>query len=577
MPWRTLALALWAILSGLGGFAVAQNHYGIQVVDSESGRGVPLVKLVANGQQLYTDSNGFAAINAPDLLNQNLNFTFASYGYTAHSLSLQTTPGTIHQVTIDRQQLAERLYRVTGKGIYRDTLELNQSAPIQKPLINANVLGQDSVQTAIYKGQLHWFWGDTLYDIGFGNFRAAGATSQLPEQGGLAPSVGVDLNYYVDTAGSAKQMMPLAQPGPVWLDGMFTIVDNGGQEWMLTHYSRRDPNNALGAQVEHGLARFNDSQQIFQRYQVYPLDAPIVASGHAFEATIEGEEYLYFGESYPNIRVKKSWNDVNDPSKWEAFTPLLQGTRYNATNPPLELDAQGNPVYGWKTNTDPLTTERLEELVQNGLLDRDESPFRLKDFETGSDVRLHRASVAWNEHRNSWVMIGNQSFGDSFLGEVWFAEAPTPEGPWENAVKVATHHSGSENYTFYNPKQHPYFSEENGQFVYFEGTYSQSFSGNPIATPLYDYNQMMYRLDLSLIPALYERNLPGDFNGDNRVDGHDFLAWQRGNSPNPFSTGDLADWQSNYGAGALGATIAVPESDGLVLFLGLLLVKRNRI
>jgi hypothetical protein len=43
-------------------------------------------------------------------------------------------------------------------------------------------------------------------------------------------------------------------------------------------------------------------------------------------------------------------------------------------------------------------------------------------------------------------------FGDSLLGEVWFAEVPTPEGPWENAVKVVTHHNGTENYTFYNPK-----------------------------------------------------------------------------------------------------------------------------
>ena len=360
-------LGCFAASSALVLSAQSQEYFGLQVLDSQTGRGVPLVKLTANGQQYYTDSNGFAAVNSPDLLNQSLNFDLTSFGYASRSLPLQTTPGTTNQVTINRQQLAERLYRITGKGIYQDTLLLNQVAPIQKPLINANVLGQDSVQTAIYKGQLHWFWGDTLYDVGFGNFRAAGATSQLPNQGGLAPSVGVDLNYYVDANGSAKQMMPLAQPGPVWLDGLFTIVDSTGQERMLTHYSRRDPNNALGAQVEHGLARFNDSLQIFQRFQVYPLDAPIVAAGHAFEATIGGQEYLYFGESYPNIRVKKNWNDVSDPSKWEAFTPLLQGTRYNATNPPLELDAQGNPVYGWKTNTDPLTTERLEELVQNGL------------------------------------------------------------------------------------------------------------------------------------------------------------------------------------------------------------------
>jgi hypothetical protein len=464
---------------------------------------------------------------------------------------------------------------------------LNQTAPIEHPLLNANVRGQDSVQTAIYKGELQWFWGDTLYEVGFGNFRAAGATSQLPGQGGIDPSVGVNLDYYVDANGSAKQMMPLAQPGPVWLDGLFTIVDNTGQERMLTHYSRRDPNNVLGGQVEHGLARFNDSQEIFQRYQVYPLDAPIVAAGHGFEASVDGQEYLYFSESYPNIRVKKNWDDVNDPSKWEAFTPLLQGTRYNAANPPLDLDSEGNPVYGWKKNTDPLTTERLEELVQNGKINRDESPFRLKDFESGSDVRLHRASVSWNDYRNSWVMIGNQSFGESFLGEVWFAEAPSPEGPWENAVKVATHHNGGENYTFYNPMQHPYFNEEGGRYIYFEGTYAETFSGNPIPTPLYDYNQIMYRLDLSTIPRLFP--IPGDFNNDGSVDSADLAIWQQGygDAANEIADADgdgdtdgrdFLIWQRNYmGSLSMGLANEIPEPTSALLAmmsLGILLGMR---
>ena len=35
------------------------------------------------------------------------------------------------------------------------------------------------------------------------------------------------------------------------------------------------------------------------------------------------------------------------------------------------------------------------------------------------------------------------------------------------------------------------------RLVYFEGTYVTTFSGNPVATPRYDYNQIMYRLDLA--------------------------------------------------------------------------------
>ena len=54
----------------------------------------------------------------------------------------------------------------------------------------------------------------------------------------------------------------------------------------------------------------------------------------------------------------------------------------------------------------------------------------------------------------------------------------------------------------------------------------RTFSGNPTATPLYDYNQMMYRLDLSTIRCSSNAKLPGDFNHDGQVDGQDLLIWQ---------------------------------------------------
>ena len=92
-------------------------------------------------------------------------------------------------------------------------------------------------------------------------------------------------------------------------------------------------------------------------------------------------------------------------------------------------------------------------------------------------------------------MITVQSFGESsMLGEVWYAEADTPLGPWGYARKIVTH----DKYSFYNPKHHPYFDQENGRLIYFEGTYSHTFSGSKEeATPYYDYNQIMYRLDLA--------------------------------------------------------------------------------
>ena len=66
-------------------------------------------------------------------------------------------------------------------------------------------------------------------------------------------------------------------------------------------------------------------------------------------------------------------------------------------------------------------------------------------------------------------------------------------GPWADARKIVTH----KNYSFYNPKQHPFFDKHGGRVIFFEGTYTTMFSGNDEPTPRYNYNQVMYKLDLS--------------------------------------------------------------------------------
>jgi GH35 family endo-1,4-beta-xylanase len=67
--------------------------------------------------------------------------------------------------------------------------------------------------------------------------------------------------------------------------------------------------------------------------------------------------------------------------------------------------------------------------------------------------------------------------------------------------------------------------------------------------------------------------LAGDFDGDGKVDGRDFLVWQR----NP-SVGDLADWQANYGLSLLTAAVSVPEPTAIMLVvLGMLFVVNRRL
>lgn len=70
---------------------------------------------------------------------------------------------------------------------------------------------------------------------------------------------------------------------------------------------------------------------------------------------------------------------------------------------------------------------------------------------TGEKVKPHSGSIAWHPWRQRWVTVYMQSFGKpSDFGELWYAEASAPTGPWGTAVKVLSH----DNYTFYNPCLH---------------------------------------------------------------------------------------------------------------------------
>ena len=52
--------------------------------------------------------------------------------------------------------------------------------------------------------------------------------------------------------------------------------------------------------------------------------------------------------------------------------------------------------------------------------------------------------------------------------------------------------------------------------------------------------------------------LAGDFDGDGRVDGDDFLVWQRGVG-SLYDNDDLNDWKANFGQSTVAAAGAVPE------------------
>ena len=129
---------------------------------------------------------------------------------------------------------------------------------------------------------------------------------------------------------------------------------------------------------------------------------------------------------------------------------------------------------------------------------REESPFRLQDADGGEPILLNNCSCFWNDYRKKYVMIASESGGATMLGEVWYSEADRPEGPWVHARKIITHaNKPGDAHDFYNPTQHPFLDREGGRVIYIEGSYVNTFSGNPHPTPYYEYNQILYRLDLS--------------------------------------------------------------------------------
>lgn len=484
-------------------YGAERTPFKIQVVDEQSGRGVPLVELKTTDSAVFlTDSNGIVAFDEPGLMNRNVFFSVKSHGYEypsdnfgSRGKMLLTTPGGLAQLKIKRVNIAERLYRLTGPGIYRDTILCGEKAPLKAPLLNGMVMGQDTVMATPYKGKIYWFWGDTsrpAYPLG--NFHTSGATSLIPGGGGLDPSVGVDYDYWVNDEGFCRAMVTLPEKDGatlIWIDGLMTLPDDKGNERLAAHY---DNLKSMSEPVAQGLIVFNDQTQRFEPLQSFEIKSPLHPRNYPFRAKSGGAEYFYFSSPLPNLRVKATWSDIQKAENYEAFTPLKPGARFNGGNTELERDGQGKLVFAWKANTAPLSASQQNQLVKAGKMKADESPFRLQDLDTGKPVEAHNGSVFWNDYRKKYVMIFVQTGGtSSYLGEVWYAESPALEGPWQDAKKIVTH----EKYTFYNPVQHPFFDEQGGRFIYFEGTYASTFSGNDNPTPRYDYNQMMYRLDLA--------------------------------------------------------------------------------
>jgi len=264
----------------------------------------------------------------------------------------------------------------------------------------------------------------------------------------------------------------------VWIEGLFTVKDPSGRERLVATYTRQP---GVAPPSERGVAVFDDDAGRFRVLGQLPARRGHLSS-HPFRVTEKGVAYWYL---YPHERVPDEWAALTDPRRWESFTCLQPGAAFDARNPEVERGPDGKLVWAWKPDTDRVEAGDERRLIERGILKPEEAWFALLD-EAGKPTGARPSSVAWNEWRKKWIMLSEHT------GMVYYSEADQPMGPWNRAVKIVEHKA----YNFYNVVQHPFFDEEGGRMIYFEGTYTASFSAAKELTPRYDYNQIMYRLRL---------------------------------------------------------------------------------
>ena len=115
------------------------------MVDDETGRGVPLIELrTVNALRYYTDSNGVVAFREPGLMGTDVFFSVAGHGYEypadgfgIRGVRLHVAAGASATVKIHRKNIAQRLYRLTGGGIYADSVLVEEKALLKAPVLDA--------------------------------------------------------------------------------------------------------------------------------------------------------------------------------------------------------------------------------------------------------------------------------------------------------------------------------------------------------------------------------------------------------------------------------------------------------
>jgi hypothetical protein len=453
--------AVVALSSAVLRAAAAPEPCRIEIVERGTGWPVPLVELrTTHNVRLVSDNAGVVAFDLPELIGREVWFDVIGQGYEVakdgfgySGVRLMPEPGITLKIELNRAIVARRLGRLTGAGLFAESQKLG----LMLDWPESGVLGCDSVQNAVHRGRLFWAWGDTtMANYPLGIFDTTSATTALQPLSAFEPPMRLSFDYFTDVKKRPRGVAKMPGSGPTWVSGYVSLPDKSGSARLVGTYVKIKP--PLEA-YEMGACVWNDTTSNFEKLRVLwskttaEPKKPLGPEGQpAFWKDPQGKEWVLFGNPLPVLRCPATFEAWQDSSKWEQLKP--QASLVSAAD--------------------------------------------------GTEVKPQSGSIAWNAYRKRWVTVFMQAFGKpSVFGELWYAEAKDPTGPWGKAVKVLSH----QNYTFYNPRLHPEFTPADSPILLFEGTYTMQFADHPPPTPRYDYNQILYRLDLNdpaIVPAQQE-------------------------------------------------------------------------
>lgn len=427
-------------------------------MDAANGWPVPLVGLrTTHDVCFYSDNAGVIAFDLPELMDQEIWLTVEGHGYSVpkdgfgyRGVRLVPRSGETITIEVQRQLPAKRLGRITGAGLYAESQKLG----LETNWKEQGILGCDSVQNAMHNGRLYWGWGDTvLAGYPLGRFHMIGAVTQKRPLESFEPPIRLRYDYFRDTDNAVRNVAKISGDGPTWLNGYVSLPDHEGSHHLVATYSKIKPPLDV---YEIGQCVWTESTSQFKRSKVLwtatkaEPNPTTVPHGHAMIwKDSNHESWALFGDPFPSIKFPATYEGWSDPETWEQ-----------------------------------LEVQKAVPVLHSNL-----------------SVEPHRGAIAWNAYRNKWVTIFTQMNGkSSTLGELWYAEASSPFGPWKDAIHVVTHNE----YSFYNPQLHPEFTPDDSPILLFEATYTKTFSKTKKSTPRHNYNQVLYRLDLN---DLHEQGL----------------------------------------------------------------------